>query len=232
MSQASFDSLRPVPADGTFVIGAQRGEVYRIAGGAPVYVSTWTAFEGSQPTMTIDQAAIDNAGAGGVWNHLNHRPADGTFIVGAQRGEVYRFAGGAPLYVSTWSPFAGPQPTVVVDQAVLDGSVGASGPLSHTRLTPADGTFLTGEPSGRVFRVTSGIAAWVSSWAVLGGPKPTVEVNDADLDHAGGEVPWQHLSGATSEWIMNASSVPNRATGDLVLGRPMLASASRSIDDR
>jgi hypothetical protein len=71
-------------ADGTFIIGAQRGEVYRIAGGAPVYVSTWSAFGGQQSTMSVDVTAIDNAGGGGVWNHLNYRPADGTFITCAQ----------------------------------------------------------------------------------------------------------------------------------------------------
>ena len=273
MSQASFDSLRPVPADGTFVIGAQRGEVYRIAGGAPVYVSTWTAFEGSQPTMTIDQAAIDNAGAGGVWNHLNHRPADGTFIVGAQRGEVYRmvggaplyvstwnayggpqgviaidqaaidnagaggvwshvayrpadgafvtgaqrgkvyrFAGGAPLYVSTWTPFGGPHPTVVVDQAALDSARGTSGAFSHAVLTPADGTFVTGVPSGRVFRVTLGVATLVSSWTPYAGPKPTVAVSDADLDYAGAGFPWQHLISAAAVSTLNAFSARTTAS--------------------
>jgi CHAP domain len=260
ISAASFDSLRTVPADGTFVTGAQHGQVYRIVGGAPTYVSTWTAFGGSQPTVTIDQAAIDHAGARGVWNHLNYRPADGTFVAGAQRGEVYRFAGGAPLYVSTWNafggpqpviamdqaaidhagagglwnhvayrpadgtfvtgakrlevyrfaggaplyvsswkPFGGPKPTVVVDQAALDSAGSASGALSHALLRPADGTFVTGVPSGRVFRVSSGVPTWVVSWAPYGGRQPTVAVSDADVDYAGALAPWQHLIGATPD---------------------------------
>jgi surface antigen len=78
LTDQQWASLPQFPADGTFITGAQRGEVYRIAGGAPVYVSTWSAFGGQQPTMSIDVAAIDNAGGGGVWNHLNYRPADGT----------------------------------------------------------------------------------------------------------------------------------------------------------
>src|SRR3954471_16462722 len=48
------------------------------------------------------RAALDNAGAGGVWNHVNAVPADGTLVNGSPTGQVYRFAGGAPLYISTW----------------------------------------------------------------------------------------------------------------------------------
>src|SRR5450631_3199615 len=274
ISQASFDALRTVPADGTFVTGGQHGQVYRIAGGAPTYVSTWKAFGGSQPTVTGDQAAIDHAGAGGVWNHLNFRPADGTFVAGGQRGEVYRFAGGAPLYVSswnalggpqpviamnqaaidkagaggpwnhvayrpadgtfvigakrggvyrfaggaplyvsTWTPFGGPKPTVVVDQRALDSARGASGAFSHALLAPADGTFVTGVPSGRVFRVSSGVATWVLSWTPFGGRKPTVMVSDADLYYAGAPNPWQYLIRATPDWTLMSHRDPGLRQG-------------------
>jgi hypothetical protein len=98
-----FSHALQTPADGTFVVGAQRGEVYEIAGGAPVYVSTWAAFGGAQATMTVDQNAIDKAGSGGAWNHLSYRPADGTFVVGAQRSEVYRSATGYGVLVATSS---------------------------------------------------------------------------------------------------------------------------------
>jgi hypothetical protein len=33
--------------DGTFVQVNETGQVYRIAGGAPLYVSTWSAFGGA-----------------------------------------------------------------------------------------------------------------------------------------------------------------------------------------
>src|SRR5664280_2013964 len=56
-----------LPADGTFVSTSPRGEVYRIAGGAPLYVSNWAVFGGAQPTTTVDAGDIDNAGAGSVW---------------------------------------------------------------------------------------------------------------------------------------------------------------------
>jgi hypothetical protein len=228
-----WNHLNYRPADGTFVTGAQRGEVYRFAGGAPLYVSTWTAFGGPQPVNAIDQAAIDNAGAGGLWNHLNYRPADGTFVVGAQRGEVYRFAGGAPLYVSTWTPFGGAQPTVVVDLAALDSAGSGAAAFNHALLRPATGTFVTGVPSGRVFRVTSGIAAWVSSWTPYGGPKPTVPITDATLDYAGAGVPWQHLLSATPLSGMNVLTTPTTASRvNVSWTRPITASALSTFDVR
>ena len=101
ISQATFSAMPQIPADGTFVVGAQRREVYRIAGGAPVYVSTWAAFGAAHAATTLDQSAIDKAGSPGAWNHLSYRPADGTFVVGAQRGAVYRFAAGYGVLVTT-----------------------------------------------------------------------------------------------------------------------------------
>jgi hypothetical protein len=215
------------------VVGAQRGEVYRFAGGAPVYVSTWAAFGGAQATTTVDQSAIDKAGSGGAWNHVSYRPADGTFVVGAQRGEVYRFAGGAPLYVSTWAAFGGPKPAVVLDQVALDRAGAVSGEYSHVLQTPADGTFVTGLPSGRVFRVTSGIATWVTSWTPYGGPRPTVAINDVDLDYAGAGIALQHLVSAAPVSSLNALPTTTTATQvTLSWTRPILSSALSSFDVR
>jgi hypothetical protein len=132
IADAVLRSLSPYPADGTFIAGAQRGEVYRVAGGAPIYVSNWAAFGGPQPTVTVDQVAIDNAGTGGLWNHLRATPADGTFIAGAQTGAVYRVSNGHPTYVPSWEPFGGVQPHTFVDQAAIDNA-GGTGAWSHLR---------------------------------------------------------------------------------------------------
>jgi hypothetical protein len=194
ISQATFNAMPQIPADGTFVVGAQRGEVYRIAGGAPLYVSTWAAFGDAHATMTVDQSAIDKAGSGGAWNHLSYRPADGTFVVGAQRGEVYRFAGGAPVYVSTWAPFGGPKPTVVVDQVTLDRAGAVTGEFSHARQTPADGTFVVGAQRGEVYRIAGGAPLYVSTWAAFGGAHATMTVDQSAIDKAGSGGAWNHLS--------------------------------------
>ncbi|GLW92089.1 hypothetical protein Aglo03_29050 [Actinokineospora globicatena] len=75
-----------------------------------VYLSTWSAFGGPQPTVDVDQAAIQNGGAGGKWNHLRYHPADGTFVHRTTTGQIYRFAGGAPVHVSSWGAVGTPQP--------------------------------------------------------------------------------------------------------------------------
>jgi hypothetical protein len=193
-SGGAWNHLSYRPADGTFVVGAQRGEVYEIAGGAPLYVSTWAAFGGAQATMTVDQNAIDKAGSGRAWNHLSYRPADGTFVVGAQRGEVYRFAGGAPVYVSTWAPFGGPKPTVVVDQVTLDRAGTETGEFSHALQTPADGTFVVGAQRGEVYEIAGGAPVYVSTWAAFGGAQATMTVDQNAIDKAGSGGAWNHLS--------------------------------------
>lgn len=193
LGAATFAQLRPVPAEGTFLRGAQRGEIYRIAGGAPVYLSSWDAFGGPKPSIDVDQAAIDNAGAGGVWNHLSYRPADGVFVVGGQRGEVYRMVGGAPVYVSTWDAFGGAQPTVAVDQAALDNA-GAGGVWNHVAYRPADGTFIAGQQRGEVYRMAGGAPIYVSTWDAFGGPQPVIEVDQAAVDNAGSSGIWMHMN--------------------------------------
>jgi hypothetical protein len=84
VSQVFVETSPIQPVNGTLITGAQTGEGHVVADGAPIYVSTWATFGGPQPTTTVDQAAIDNAGSGGLWNHLRAMPADGTLITGAQ----------------------------------------------------------------------------------------------------------------------------------------------------
>jgi hypothetical protein len=70
LSQTQFDSLPDRPEDGTFLIGGASGAIYRVSGGIASHVPSWTPYGGPQPTTTVDQAALDNAGTGGVWNQL------------------------------------------------------------------------------------------------------------------------------------------------------------------
>jgi surface antigen len=194
LSDAQFAGLRNQPADGTFLRGTATGQIYRIAGGAPVYVSTWNAFGGGQPTIDVDQAALDNAGGGGVWNHLNYRPSDGSFLRGTATGQIYRMAGGAPLYVSTWAAFGGGQPTVDVDQAALDNA-GGGGVWNHISYRPVDGTFVNGTATGQVYRFAGGAPVYVSTWGAYGGvPQPSLGVDQAALDNAGAGGAWNHAS--------------------------------------
>jgi surface antigen len=154
-------------SDGTFV-RTPDGRVWRIAGGAPLYINSWDPFGGPKPVVNVP----DLSG-------LRPFPADGTWLVGAETGRVYRVAGGAPLYINSWAPF-GPQPTVAVNQWSID-----NGALGHLRPFPADGTWLVGAETGRVYRVAGGAPLYINSWAPFG-PQPTVAVNQWSITTA----PW------------------------------------------
>jgi surface antigen len=186
LTAAQWNALNAYPADGTFV--AAGGFVYRIAGGAPVYVSTWNAVGGPHAYVEIDPAAVINAGAGSVWNHLRQYPADGTFV--AAGGYIYRMAGGAPIYVSNWNNVGGPQPSVEIDAAAV-GNAGGPAPWNHLLAYPADGTFVAA--GGYVYRIAGGAPIYVSSWGSVGGQQPSVEIDPSAISAAEVGFPWNHL---------------------------------------
>lgn len=192
LTDAEFAALATVPRDGTVLAGSQRGEVYRVTGGAPVYLSTWDAIGGPQSFVSVDQAALDNAGAGGVWDHLRARPADGTTVIAWQNGEVYRFAGGAPIYVSTFDAIGWPSSMPSVDLSAID-MAGNGGAWMHLAMRPVDGTLILGAQTGRVYVIRGGHPEYVSDWAQVGGPQPATTVDQVAIDNAGGPDRWRHL---------------------------------------
>ena len=129
--------------DGTFV--SYRGKTYRLAGGAPLYVHSWSVYGGPQPVVPL--AAVQ-------WKALNAVPANGTFIRATGTGKVYRIAGGAPVYVSNWTAFGAAQPTVIVDRWDI---LNISSPAAHLRSVPADGTVVEGLPSASYWMFSSGM---------------------------------------------------------------------------
>jgi len=167
--------LRQYPADGTF-LNSSTGAVYRVAGGAPLFVSKWSAVGGEQPYVDIDNWDIENIGNPAA--HLNGIPANGTFL-NSSTGAVYRVVGGAPLFVSNWNAVGGSQPYVTVDQWDLEN---ISNPAAHLNPVPADGTFLN-TSTGHVYRIAGGAPFAVSSWNVFGGEQPYITVDEWDLEH-------------------------------------------------
>lgn len=130
-------------------------------------------------TINIDSNTVDAAVA------PTDLAAEGAFVQVAGQGEVYRIAGGAPVFVSSWeSVGSGPQPVQSLSQTQFDS----------LPVRPEDGTFLTGGASGLVYRVSGGVAAHVPSWTPYGGPQPTVTVDQAALDNAGTGGVWNRLS--------------------------------------
>ena len=86
---------------------------------------------GSVGFVTVDQAAIDNAGSGGDWNHLSLQPADGTIIESFDTGHVYQVTGGVPTLDCTAD-----QTFLYVDQAALD-KAGSGGFFNHLQPLPS-----------------------------------------------------------------------------------------------
>ena len=66
--------------------------MYRVAGGAPVGLTSWNLYGGVQPYVTIDQWAIDNITDSHA--HLRRAPADGTVVEGLPSHAFWVFSGG------------------------------------------------------------------------------------------------------------------------------------------
>ena len=137
--------------------------------------------------ITIDGVTFNSAGpnSGGVTSSNTRAGSatisDGQFV--SHAGHVYRVAGGAPLYVSSWNVFGGGQPTTDLNDAQFNS----------LRTYPADGTFVNGQSTGRVFRFAGGAPQYVASWNSYGGPQPTISVDDYTLDHPDGPSPLNHV---------------------------------------
>jgi hypothetical protein len=114
--------------DGTIVRGLETGQVYVVAGGAPIYLSTWATFGGVQPFVNVNQAALANAGAGGYWNHLAFTPADGTLISDGTTGQLYVVTSGHPQVAVAGS--GGSTGFTLVDHAAIMNA-GGTGVWSH-----------------------------------------------------------------------------------------------------
>ena len=147
--------------DGTFV--TYRGKAYRLAGGAPLLVHSWSAFGAQQPTVALSTAQ---------WQALSTVPTDGTFVRTTGTSKVYRIAGGAPVPVRSWSVFGATQPAVVVDRWNI---LNAGNPSSHLTAVPRSGTIVQGLPSGQYWQFSAG-------WRALTSPAATaIAVPDTGL---------------------------------------------------
>ena len=199
------------PADGTFV--SYNGDVFRIAGGAPIWVSSWANVGGPQPTRAL---------TGAEFAALRQQPADGTFISGVSRGEIYRVVGGAPIYVTyNWWQNINPKPPVIaVDQYAIDRA-GDPGLLSHLNFRPADGTFISAPqaPAGRgeVYRIAGGAPVYVTyNWWQNINPKPPVTtVSQEAIDQAGQPGAWSHLRHKPAEGTFISSPQAPAGRGEV-----------------
>jgi hypothetical protein len=141
--------LHATLADGTFILGVIDpgivAEIYRIAGGAPIYLPSLANLPEVDLRIRISLATIDRAGSGTFYNHLRAQPADGTFLFGINgstgspgiptpTGNMYWTSGGAAIPVTN----AANCPPGAVD--IQDASVvkaGQGGRYNHLAPLPA-----------------------------------------------------------------------------------------------
>lgn len=146
--------------DGTFIQQSATGQFFRIAGGAPLYVSDWSGFGGPQPYTQVGPqqfAALDAV------------PVDGTFLE-TTTGALSRVAGGYPFAIADPSLFPSAAP-VQIDPWDL---ANLGNPLAHLSSTPADGTVVQGLPSGSYWSFSHGRRRRVAR-------VPAIQVPDAAL---------------------------------------------------
>jgi hypothetical protein len=132
----------PLIPDGTFIQLTSTGQIFRMAGGAPLYVN--------DPSSVGNPTSFTSVGVA-KYNLLNPVPLDGTFLQ-TQSGFLYRVAGGFPFPIAQPSLYPGINP-VQIDSWDVDN---ADNPLSHLSLSPADGTVVRGRPSGQAWIFSQG----------------------------------------------------------------------------
>ncbi len=191
VTASQFLTLRSSPLDGTYLLDPVSRRWYRTAGGAPLPVITFRTLGAPTHYALVDSNDLTNAGSPGPYSRLARTVRDGTFLVTAENRQVYEVAGGAPIFVSTWSTFGGPQPTVTVNQPVVD-QAGSGGWMNSLRFTPADGTQLMDGTTGALYLVTAGHPAPVAP----GSPATSAFtlVGTTAILNAGGTGVWAHLT--------------------------------------
>jgi Domain of unknown function (DUF1906) len=169
-------------------------------------------------TINIDNDSVDADTSPGA------PLPEGTFVRMSGTTTVYRIAGGAPVFVQAWAPFGGAQPVVTVSK-------------TRFRLLPTyprTGTFLQAAGGSTVYRVQSGVASHISSWAAFGGAQPTTSVDPAALMKAGSGGVWNHLISARPSMSMTGPGtlVTTHGSGAATWAAPILSSAVHNYDLR
>ena len=163
------------------------------------------------------------------WNHTRY-PGQPD-VVSTLSGAVFRYAGGAPLYVFGLGQHRRPT-TNYPDPAGRPESAHVF-PWDHNKLFPGTGTFpWRHAPGGAVYRVVKGFARRVPSWAPYGGPPAGVEVDRNAIGNAGATWPWNHLKSQTPSVSVKKPAAPStsKARYSFSFDRPTQSSRLVGLD--
>lgn len=159
--------------DGDYFQVIESGEVYILAGGAPMYVTDWTHVGGmyNKTLYQVSQAQVNN---------LRKMPVDGTYVLAGN--DVFVFIGGAPIYVSSWQNVGGYKPYIVIDRTTINNA-GGVGKFSYMMKTPIDGTAVLAGFDVYVF--AGGAPLYVGDWNRIGGVKSFTRIDEVAIQNAG-----------------------------------------------
>jgi hypothetical protein len=182
---ADLSGYRPYPRDGALLGNVDNGGIYRFAGGAPLWISSCSYAPGCDGVVEVDAHPLS------VNDHIRAHPADGTLVANHRDGGIYRFAGGAPLWISSCDYAPGCNGVVALDGGTFDRNGAISG-APRMRAHPADGSYLRIRATGDFLRAAGGAALRLSECGVLDGAcAGAVAIDNGTLQHAGA------LSGAS-----------------------------------
>lgn len=176
--------------DGVFVRHA--GQVYRIAGGAAIPVTSWKAFGGPRTVRKVTDVEFAA---------LPASPADGTYLRTPRspqgRAETYVIAGGAPVFVPE-AALADKPDVVVVEQSVVDDA--GTGVLNDQ---PTDGTVVKTEQDEYYVFAGGAPIHMTDAWRTAQRPRPSaIAVAQAALDQAGGLNAWSHVRNTPADFTL------------------------------
>lgn len=194
---AHWATLKTAIPDNTYLRGYSSKRLFRVAGGAPVYMPDITAPAG---VVDVDDKVVDAIGTDARYDVLRQIPAEGTLLRAAYSGRIFVVAGGAPLRVDDVAAF-GSARVVWVGEETVDkaGQSGANGAFTHLRSRPPEGTYLKGRTSNDVFVVAGGSPQWIDSWDGFRARPTTSWVDDAAIDRAGTGGDWDRLAAYPAE---------------------------------
>jgi surface antigen len=116
VTSTQWATLHIYPTDGVLVTAYPSGHVYRMVGGAPIYISSWAGIGGVQPTIRVSDTNIHNAGSPttSAWGHLLYYPADASYVTVGTEPKIYKIVGGAADPIVDWASVGGVQPSVQI----------------------------------------------------------------------------------------------------------------------
>ncbi len=153
----NLDGYRAYPRDGAMVANVDDGGTYRFAGGSAQWISSCDYGGGCPGVSTVD------GGTFAELDHMRQYPADGTMVSNRADGGTYRFAGGAPLWISSCDYGPGCPGVVPLDGGTFAQAGSLNPAQPHMRQFPADGTLVANFDAGTVHRIAGGAPLWLPS---------------------------------------------------------------------